>query len=99
MVKELKKSLRVNGYDFDVAILLDLNNDETVNLQKTMKVSYVDRSGNKIEKEIYPDVHVNEGSGYTPTLFPGRQNFGTINDQFELIKADIKFNEALNSRS
>lgn len=63
-----------------IKITLKLNQDETVDLQKKMKVEY-EQFGEKVEQDIYPDVVADK-------------NYGTINTQFDLVKSIMKFDEA-----
>ena len=61
-----------------IKIALELNADETVNLNSMMHIEYADDSGDTVQFDAYPDVL--EG-----------KNYGTINHQFDYINAIVNF--------
>jgi hypothetical protein len=67
-----------------ISITMYLNADRTVDLKKMMTVKYIYK-GQPAETKMYPDV--SEGKKY-----------GTIQDQFDLVKAVIRFDQSYDFR-
>lgn len=76
-----------------ITITLDLNNDRSVNLRRKMIVKY-----SNVETEMYPDTHVakiySKTESGTVKIKRKAEKYGTIQDQFNLVKAIIKFDDA-----